>query len=83
MMSILLSSAAIDPKTLAPKGTVLNAEKSSNPVIAAVRVPFTNIIPTTLKVSTLKHTGNVAGCRGISAVAWVSLVKLLVTSDRI
>ncbi|MEW5314746.1 MAG: hypothetical protein WDW38_006217 [Sanguina aurantia] len=50
MMSILLSSAAIDPATLAPKGTVLNAQKSANPVTAAVRVPFTSIIPTTLKV---------------------------------
>ncbi|MEW5297386.1 MAG: hypothetical protein WDW36_000598 [Sanguina aurantia] len=63
MMSILLSSAAIDPATLAPKGTVLNAQKSANPVTAAVRVPFTSIIPTTLKVIDYSN-------EGYSGAAW-------------
>eukprot|EP00879_Flechtneria_rotunda_P001754 GHRR01001917.1.p1 GENE.GHRR01001917.1~~GHRR01001917.1.p1 ORF type:complete len:248 (+),score=106.17 GHRR01001917.1:255-998(+) len=49
MMSLVLSAPAVDPSTLAPKGTVLNAEKA-NDARAAVRVPFTQIIPTALKV---------------------------------
>eukprot|EP00882_Tetradesmus_deserticola_P003696 GHRQ01003910.1.p1 GENE.GHRQ01003910.1~~GHRQ01003910.1.p1 ORF type:complete len:253 (+),score=96.08 GHRQ01003910.1:174-932(+) len=48
MMSLVLSAPAVDPSTLAPKGTVLNAEKA-NDARAAVRVPFTQIIPTALK----------------------------------
>ena len=49
MMSLVLSAPAVDPATLAPKGTVLNAEKA-NDARAAVRVPFTRIIPTALNV---------------------------------
>lgn len=49
MMTLVLSAPAVDPATLAPKGTVLNAEKA-NDARAAVRVPFTRIIPTALKV---------------------------------
>lgn len=49
MMSLVLSAPAVDPATLAPKGTVLNAEKAED-ARAAVRVPFTQIIPTALKV---------------------------------
>jgi len=49
MMTLVLSAPAVDPSTLAPKGTVLNAEKA-NDARAAVRVPFTRIIPTALKV---------------------------------
>eukprot|EP00878_Enallax_costatus_P000923 GHUV01001053.1.p2 GENE.GHUV01001053.1~~GHUV01001053.1.p2 ORF type:complete len:250 (+),score=69.27 GHUV01001053.1:202-951(+) len=49
MMTLVLSAPAVDPSTLAPKGTVLNAEKASD-ARAAVRVPFTQIIPTALKV---------------------------------
>lgn len=49
MMSLVLSAPAVDPSTLAPKGTVLNAEKAAD-ARAAVRVPFTQIIPTALKV---------------------------------
>lgn len=49
MMSIVLSATAVDPDTLAPKGTVLNAEKAQDNR-GKVRVPFTGIIPTVLKV---------------------------------
>ncbi|WIA37660.1 hypothetical protein OEZ86_014558 [Tetradesmus obliquus] len=48
MMTLVLSAPAVDPSTLAPKGTVLNAEKA-NDARAAVRVPFTQIIPTAIK----------------------------------
>lgn len=49
MFSILLSASAIDPATLAPKGTVLNAEVAKDNS-ATVRQPFTKIVPTVLKV---------------------------------
>lgn len=49
MMSLVLSAPAVDPATLAPKGTILNAEKAED-VRASVRVPFTQVIPTLLKV---------------------------------
>jgi hypothetical protein len=42
MMTLVLSSPAVDPATLAPKGTVLNAEKA-NDARAVVRVPFTQV----------------------------------------
>lgn len=42
MMSLVLSAPAVDPATLAPKGTVLNAEKAAD-VRASVRVPFTQV----------------------------------------
>jgi hypothetical protein len=47
--SILLSSPKVDPNTLEPKGTVLAAETADDSR-GAVRVPFTRIAPTTLKV---------------------------------
>ncbi|KAF5836401.1 hypothetical protein DUNSADRAFT_5971 [Dunaliella salina] len=49
LMSIVLSSQSVDPKTLAPEGTVLNAEKAMDSR-AALRVPFTQIVPTAIKV---------------------------------
>ncbi len=42
MMSLVLSAPAVDPATLAPKGTVLNAEKADD-VRASVRVPFSQV----------------------------------------
>jgi hypothetical protein len=45
MMSLVLSSPAVDPATLAPKGTILNAEKAADSR-GRVRVPFTQIVPT-------------------------------------
>jgi hypothetical protein len=49
LMTLVLSSKSVDPKTLAPEGTVLNAKKADD-VRAAVRVPFTRIVPTALAV---------------------------------
>ncbi len=49
MFSLVLSSAAVDPKTLAPEGTVLDAKKAEDSR-GFVRVPFTNIVPTLLDV---------------------------------
>lgn len=49
LFTLVLSSKKVDPKTLAPAGTVLNAKKADD-VRAAVRVPFTQIIPTALSV---------------------------------
>lgn len=47
--SLVLSAPAVDPSTLAPKGTILAAEKAQDSR-ATVRVPFTQVIPTLLKV---------------------------------
>ncbi|GAB4819650.1 hypothetical protein N2152v2_006696 [Parachlorella kessleri] len=49
LMSLVLSAPSVDPATLAPKGTILNAEKAQD-VRAAVRVPFSQVIPTLVKV---------------------------------
>jgi hypothetical protein len=57
MMSVIISSPAVDPNTLAPKGTLLNAEKAQD-ARAAVRVPFTQIVPTALKVVDFSNTGS-------------------------
>lgn len=54
MMTLVLSSQQVDPKTLAPEGTVLNAQKA-NDSRASLRVPFTQIIPTAIKVVDLKN----------------------------
>jgi len=76
MMSLVLSAPAVDPATLAPKGTVLNAEKA-NDARAAVRVPFTQIIPTALKVVDFSNDAS-------SGAGWTigesGLPKLPVTS---
>jgi len=56
MMLLLLSSAAVDPATLAPKGTVVNAEKATDNR-KLVRVPFSRIIPTALKVVDTSNSG--------------------------
>ena len=56
LMSVLLASPAVDPQTLAPKGTVLNAEKPAD-ARGAVRVPFTRILPTALKVVDTTNSG--------------------------
>lgn len=49
MMTLVLSAPSVDPNTLAPEGTVLNAKKAADSR-AAIRVPFTKLIPTALKV---------------------------------
>lgn len=49
MFTLILSSKAVDPATLAPEGTVLDAKKADDSR-AFVRVPFTKIVPTTLDV---------------------------------
>ncbi len=49
LMSIVLSAPSVDPNTLAPEGTVLNAKKAQDSR-AALRVPFTQIISTVIKV---------------------------------
>lgn len=56
LMSVLLAAPAVDPQTLAPKGTVLNAEKALD-ARGAVRVPFTRILPTALKVVDTSNSG--------------------------
>lgn len=54
MMTLVLSAQKVDPKTLAPEGTILNAQKATDSR-ASLRVPFTQIIPTALKVVDLKN----------------------------
>ncbi|GLC49172.1 hypothetical protein PLESTB_000190300 [Pleodorina starrii] len=49
MMTLILSAPSVDPNTLAPEGTVLNAKKATDSR-AAIRVPFTRLIPTAMKV---------------------------------
>eukprot|EP00884_Botryococcus_braunii_P017887 jgi/Botrbrau1/4782/Bobra.0325s0005.1 len=57
LFTLVLSSPSVDPNTLAPKGTVLNAEKA-NDVRASVRVPLTQIAQTTLKVVDFSNSGS-------------------------
>jgi hypothetical protein len=57
LMSFILSSPAVDPATLAPKGTLLSAEKAAD-ARGAVRVPFTKIIPTALAVIDPSNSGS-------------------------
>lgn len=49
MFSLVLSAPSVDPSTLAPEGTVLDAKKADDSR-GFVRVPFTDIIPTALDV---------------------------------
>ena len=49
LFTLILSAPSVDPNTLAPEGTVLDAKKADDSR-AAVRVPFTEIIPTALRV---------------------------------
>jgi hypothetical protein len=49
MFSLVLSAPSVDPSTLAPEGTVLDAKKAEDSR-GFVRVPFTQIIPTALDV---------------------------------
>lgn len=76
MMSLVLSSTAVDPNTLAPKGTVVNAEKAQDSR-GNVRVPFTQIVPTALNVIDWENDGS-------SGAGWTigenGLPKLPVTS---
>ncbi|KAI8468620.1 MAG: hypothetical protein J3K34DRAFT_426741 [Monoraphidium minutum] len=76
MMSLVLSSPAVDPQTLAPKGTILNAEKADDSR-ARVRVPFTRILPTALEVVDFDNDGS-------SGAGWTigksGLPKLPITS---
>lgn len=54
MMTLVLSAQAVDPKTLAPEGTVVN-QKTAKDSRAALRVPFSQLIPTALEVSRHAH----------------------------
>lgn len=76
MFTIILSSPAVDPTNLAPKGTVVNAEKAADSR-GNVRVPFTQIIPTALKVVDPSNSGS-------SGAGWTTgpdgLPKLPITS---
>eukprot|EP00877_Chromochloris_zofingiensis_P014680 jgi/Chrzof1/9466/Cz04g04050.t1 len=76
MMSLVLSAPAVDPKTLAPKGTVINAEKAED-ARAKVRVPFTQIIPTALEVV---DTTNEASSGAGWTIGPSGLPKLPITS---
>lgn len=76
LFTLVLSSKKVDPKTLAPAGTVLNAKKADD-VRAAVRVPFTQIIPTTLSV--IDSTNDSSSGAGWDADA-KGLPKLPITS---
>ena len=49
MFSLVLSAPSVDPATLAPEGTVINAKKADDSR-GFVRVPFPEIVPTLLKV---------------------------------
>eukprot|EP00889_Picochlorum_renovo_P005034 jgi/Picre1/32064/NNA_007412.t1 len=49
MFSLVLSAPSVDPSTLAPEGTVLDAKKAEDSR-GFVRVPFTQIVPTALEV---------------------------------
>jgi hypothetical protein len=49
LFTLVLSSPKVDPDTLAPEGTVINA-KTADDSRGFVRVPFTEIVPTLLKV---------------------------------
>eukprot|EP00199_Chlamydomonas_sp_CCMP681_P005710 CAMPEP_0119106872 /NCGR_PEP_ID=MMETSP1180-20130426/6702_1 /TAXON_ID=3052 ORGANISM="Chlamydomonas cf sp, Strain CCMP681" /NCGR_SAMPLE_ID=MMETSP1180 /ASSEMBLY_ACC=CAM_ASM_000741 /LENGTH=246 /DNA_ID=CAMNT_0007092271 /DNA_START=119 /DNA_END=859 /DNA_ORIENTATION=+ len=57
MMSLILSTARVDPKTLAPEGTILGAQKAEDSR-AALRVPFTSVIQTALKVVDFENDGS-------------------------
>ncbi|KAK9828953.1 hypothetical protein WJX72_003012 [[Myrmecia] bisecta] len=76
LMTVVLSSPAVDPSTLAPAGTLLNAEKAKD-ARANVRVPFTQILPTAIKVVDTTNEGS-------SGAGWTpgkgSLPKLPITS---
>jgi hypothetical protein len=76
MMTLVLSAPSVDPATLAPKGTVLNAEKAQDSR-GSVRVPFTQIIPTAIKVVDVNNDGS-------SGAGWTigenGLPKLPITS---
>jgi len=76
MMTLVLSAPSVDPSTLAPKGTVLNAEKAQD-ARASVRVPFTQIIPTALKVV---DTTNEASSGAGWTIGENGLPKLPITS---
>lgn len=62
MMSILVSASAIDPDTLAPKGTVLNAEVAKDNS-GALRQRFTRILPIALQVRLGKAGAGNGGVR--------------------
>jgi hypothetical protein len=76
LFTIILSSPAVDPTNLAPKGTVVNAEKAADSR-GNVRVPFSQIIPTALKVIDPSNSGS-------SGAGWTTgpdgLPKLPITS---
>lgn len=45
----VLSAKAVDPKTLAPEGTIVNA-KTAEDSRAGIRIPYSQLIPTALEV---------------------------------
>lgn len=49
LFTLILSAPSVDPSTLAPEGTLLDAKKAADSR-AFVRVPFTQIVPTALEV---------------------------------
>jgi hypothetical protein len=57
LMSLILSSPAVDPTTLAPKGSVLNADVADD-ARAAVRAPLADIVPTALAVVDFTNSGS-------------------------
>ena len=57
MMSLILSSPAVDPQTLAPKGTILDASRADD-ARGNVRVPLTRILPTALNVIDWSNSGS-------------------------
>lgn len=57
LFSLVLSAPSVDPSTLAPEGTVLDAKKAEDSR-AFVRVPFTSILPTALEVIDYENEGS-------------------------
>lgn len=81
LMTLVLSSPSVDPKTLAPSGTILNAKKADD-VRAAVRVPFTRIIPTALSVidttnDSSSGAGWASGDKGLPKLPITSVVAVI------
>lgn len=81
LFTLVLSSPKVDPKTLAPSGTILNAKKADD-VRAAVRVPFTKIVPTVISVvDTTNDSSSGAGWgadeKGLPKLPITSVVAVL------
>jgi hypothetical protein len=57
VMTVLLSSPAVNPKTLAPDGSILGATTAED-ARGFVRVPFTQIVPTALGTIDFSNTAS-------------------------